>query len=162
MRYDISRPGFRTRQITLVATLLDSESYPVADLAELYRQRWQIETSLAHLKTTMRMEVLHCQTVPGVLKELTVLAIVSNLVRMVMWHSATLQRISVERISFLDALRWLGAPKTGMPLRALIVNPFRPHRIEPRVKKRRPKSFPLMIKPRQALQQQLVYQEVGA
>ena len=162
MRYDISRPGFRTRQITLVATLLDSESYPVADLAELYRQRWQIETSLAHLKTTMRMEVLHCQTVPGVLKELTVLAIVSNLVRMVMWHSATLQRISVERIIFLDALRWLGAPKTGMPLRALIVNPFRPHRIEPRVKKRRPKSFPLMIKPRQALQQQLVYQEVGA
>ena len=162
MRYDISRPGFRTRQITLVATLLDSESYPVADLAELYRQRWQIETSLAHLKTTMRMEVLHCQTVPGVLKELTVLAIVSNLVRMVMWHSATLQRISVERISFLDALRGLGAPKNGMPLRALIVNPFRPHRIEPRVKKRRPKSFPLMIKPRQALQQQLVYQEVGA
>ena len=162
VRDNISRPGFRTRQITLVATLLDSESYPVADLAELYRQRWQIETSLAHLKTTMRMEVLHCKTVPGVLKELTVLAIVSNLVRMVMWHSATLQRISVERISFLDALRWLGAPKTGMPLRALIVNPFRPHRIEPRVKKRRPKSFPLMIKPRQALQQQLVYQEVGA
>jgi hypothetical protein len=121
-----------------------------------------IETSLAHLKTTMRMDVLHCKTVPGVLKELTVFAIVYNLVRMVMWHSATLQRISVERISFLDALRWLGAPKTGMPLRALIVNPLRPHRIEPRVKKRRPKSFPLMIKPRQALQQQLVYQEVGA
>jgi hypothetical protein len=162
VRYGVGTPGFRTRQITLVTTLLDPESYPVADLAELYRQRWQVETSLAHLKTTMRMEVLHCTTVPGVLKDLTVLAIVYNLVRMVMGHSATLQRISVERISFLDALRWLGAPKTGMPLRALIVNPIRPHRVEPRVKKRRPKSFPLMIKPRQALRQQLVYQEVGA
>jgi hypothetical protein len=162
VRYGVGTPGFRTRQITLVTTLLDPESYPIADLAELYRQRWQVETSLAHLKTTMRMDVLHCKTVPGVLKELTVFAIVYNLVRMVMWHSATLQRISVERISFLDALRWLGAPKTGMPLRALIVNPIRPHRVEPRVKKRRPKSFPLMIKPRQALRQQLVYQEVGA
>ena len=162
LRYGVGTPGFRTRQITLVTTLLDPESYPVTDLAELYRQRWQIETSLAHLKTTMRMDVLHCKTVPGVLKELTVFAIVYNLVRMVMWHSATLQRISVERISFLDALRWLGAPHTGMPLRALIVNPIRPHRVEPRVKKRRPKSFPLMIKPRQALRQQLVHQEVGA
>jgi hypothetical protein len=47
-----------------------------------------------------------------VLKELTVFAIVYNLVRMVMWHSVTLQRIGVERISFLDALRWLGAPRT--------------------------------------------------
>jgi Transposase DDE domain len=156
MRYQIGTPGFRTRQITLVTTLLDPESYPVTDLAELYRQRWQIETSLAHLKTTMQMDVLRCKTVPGVLKELTVFAIVYNLVRMVMEHSAMLQHINVERISFLDALRWLGAPNTGMSLMALIVNPKRPHRVEPRVKKRRPKSFPLMIKPRRALRQQLV------
>jgi hypothetical protein len=160
VRYHIGRPGFRTRQITLVTTLLDAEIYRVADLAELYRQRWQVETSLAHLKTTMRMDVLHCKTVPGVLKELTVFAMVYNLVRMVMWHSAILQHIAVERISFLDALRWLGAPSSGMPLIALIVNPARPHRVEPRVKKRRPKSFPFMIKPRQELRQQLLQQEL--
>jgi hypothetical protein len=47
-----------------------------------------------------------------------------------------------------------------MPLGALIVNPVRPHRVEPRVKKRRPKSFPLMIKPQQELRQQLVQQEL--
>jgi hypothetical protein len=76
---------------------------------------YNVETSLAHLKTTMRMEVLHGQTVPGVLKELTVFAMVYHLVRMVMWHSAILQRIAVERISFLEALRWLGALSTGMP-----------------------------------------------
>jgi len=160
VRYDIGTPGFRTRQITLVTTLLDAAIYRVADLAELYRQRWQVETSLAHLKTTMRMDVLHCKTVSGVLKELTAFAIVYNLVRMVMWHSARLQQIGVERISFLDALRWLSAPSTGIPLGALIVNPIRPHRVEPRVKKRRPKSFPLMIKPRQTLRQQLVQQEL--
>src|SRR4029453_4311880 len=70
VRYDIGTPGFRTRQITLVTTLLDAAIYRVADLAELYRQRWQVETSLAHLKTTMHMEVLHCKTESGVLKEL--------------------------------------------------------------------------------------------
>jgi Transposase DDE domain len=156
VRYRIRTPGFQTRQITLVTTLLDATVYCVDDLAELYRLRWQVETSLAQLKTSMQMDVLHCKTVPGVLKELTVFAIVYNLVRLVMWHSAILQHIGVERISFVDALRWLGAPSTGMPLGALIVNPARPHRVEPRVKKRRPKPFPLMITPRQALRQQLV------
>ena len=159
VRYDISTPGFRPRQITLVTTLLDAASSCVADLAALYRQRWQVETALAQLKTTMRMEVLHCQTVPGVLKALTVLAIVYNLVRMVMCQSARLQHLGVERLSFLDALRWLGSPSSGIPLGVLIIIPIRPHRVEPRVKKRRPKSFPLMVKPRQALRQQLVQQE---
>jgi hypothetical protein len=153
-------PGFRTREITLVTTLLNPEVYSVPDLAELYRRRWQVETSLAHLKTTMPMDVLHCKTVPGMLKELMVFAIVYNLVRLVMWQSATLQHTAVERISFLDALRWLSKPSTGMPLVALMVIPIRPHRVEPRVKKRRPKSFPFMIKPRQALRQQLVQQEL--
>jgi IS4 transposase len=161
VRYRIGTPGFRTREITLVTTLLDAEAYGVSDLAELYRQRWQVETSLAQLKTTMQMDVLHCKTVPGVLKELTMFAIVYNLVRLVMWQSATLQHTAVERISFLDALRWLGVPSTGVPLGALIVNPVRPHRVEPRVKKRRPKSFPLMMKPRQALRQQLLQQALG-
>jgi hypothetical protein len=96
-----------------------------------------------------------------VLKELIVFTIVYNLVRMVIWPSAALQHIAIERISFLDALRWLNAPSIGMPLVALLVNPIRPHRVEPRVKKRRPKSFPFMVKPRQVLRQQLVQQELS-
>ena len=76
-------PGFRTREITLGTTRLDAEAHCGSDLAELYRQRWQVETALAQLKTTMQMDVLHGQTVPGVLKELTMFAIVYNLVRLV-------------------------------------------------------------------------------
>ena len=74
-----------------------------------------IATSLAQLKTTMPMDGLHGQTVPGVLKELAVCAIGYNLVRMVMCQSAMLQHLGVERISVLEALRWLGAPSTGIP-----------------------------------------------
>jgi hypothetical protein len=118
-----------------------------------------IDTALAHLKTTMQMAVLHGNTVPGVRKALTVLALVYNLVRMSMCQAATLQRIGVDRLSFVDARRGLGAPSTGGPVAALIINPVRPHRVAPRVKKRRPKRFPFMITPRHALRQPLVRQE---
>ena len=70
--------------MTLVTTLLDAEVYRVADLAELYRRRWQVKTALAQLKTTIQTDVRHGTTVQGGLKELTVCAIVYNLVRMVM------------------------------------------------------------------------------
>jgi IS4 transposase len=114
-RDHLNTPGFRTREITLVTTRLDPEVYSVPDLAELYRRRWQVETAWAPLQTTMRMDVLHGKTVPGVLKEVMVFAIVDHLVRLVIWHSATRQHTAVERISFLDALRWLSAPSTGRP-----------------------------------------------
>jgi Transposase DDE domain len=76
VRYDVGPPGFRTRQITLVTTRLDAPIYRVADLAELYQQRWRVETSRAQLNTSLQMAVLHGQTVAGVLKELTVCALV--------------------------------------------------------------------------------------
>jgi hypothetical protein len=115
VRDQTGTPGFRTRQITLVTTRVDGENYRVADLAALYHPRWRVETSLAPLKPRRQMDVLPGKTVPGVLKEFTVVAIVDHLVRMVMCPSALLQRIGVERISVLDALRWLGAPSTGIP-----------------------------------------------
>jgi hypothetical protein len=61
------------------------------------------------------MDGLHGPTTPGVLKALTVLAIVDNLVRRVMCPSARLQPMRVERSSCLEALRWFSAPSTGMP-----------------------------------------------
>jgi DDE family transposase len=162
VRYQVSTPGFRTHQITLVTTLLDVRLYRADELATLYGTRWEVETHLGQLKTAMHMDVLHCKTVAGVLKELTIFAIIYNLVRMVILQSAQLQRVDTTRISFLDALRWLGAPSTGTPVEALIINPARPHRVEPRVKKRRPKNFPFLSKPRQELRMQLMQQAIGA
>ena len=76
------------------------------------RQRWPVETALAQLTTTMQMDVWHGQTVPGVWKELPIVAIVYTLVRLGMWPSAMRQPIGVARLSCLDARRWLGAPRT--------------------------------------------------
>ena len=117
---------------------------------------------MGQLKTTMNMDVLHCKTVAGVRKELLLFALVYNLVRLVMLQSARRQQVDVRRLSFLDALRWLRAPATPLALEDLFVNSPRPHRREPRVKKRRPKKFPWMTQPRRILKQQLGPQTVDA
>jgi hypothetical protein len=162
LRYRVGRRGFRTREVTLVTTLLDAEAYPLEALAELYGMRWRVELNLRHLKTTMKMDVLRCKSVDGVLKELTVYAIVYNLVRAVMLEAAGRQAVNVERVSFVDALRWLCEAQPGDPLPDLVVNPNRPGRVEPRVIKRRPKQYSRMTKPRDELRKHLMNQEVAA
>jgi hypothetical protein len=162
LRYTIARPGFRVRTVTLVTTLLDPLRYPKEKLAEAYGLRWTIETAFGHLKTTMRMDVLHCQTVAGVLKELTMFLLVYNLVRMTVLEAARRQGVKPDRISFADALHWLATAGPSDLLPALVVNPRRPHRFEPRCIKRRPKKFPCLQKPRHELRQLLMSQRLGA
>lgn len=155
VRYRAVQRGHRTRLITLVTTLLDPELYSQAALADLYLSRWQIELNFRHLKTTMGMEILHCQTVNGVLKELHMFAVAYNLIRLVMLEASRRQEVPLDRISFIDALRWLRDAKADTPLTPLVVNPARPNRIEPRVLKRRKKEYNLMKKPRAKLRKAL-------
>jgi hypothetical protein len=162
LRYRTMRPGYRTREVTLVTTLLDPQQYPAEELAQLYADRWQIETNLRHLKQTLSMDVLRCKTVAGVHKELRMIALVYNLVRLVMLKSAHLQSVPVDRISFIDALRWLSEGGAGPALDHLALVPDRPGRVEPRVLKRRQKQYDLMKRPRAALQQALLNQRLSA
>ena len=155
LRYTIHEKGFRAKEITLVTTLIDAEAYSFEALADLYRQRWETETNFGHLKTTMKLDVLKCKTVDGVLKELQVFALIYNMVRQVMLLAATHQKVDVRRISVIDAMRWLQTAQPGDALPELVVNPHRPNRLEPRVKKRRPKGYPLMRKPRRELKKDL-------
>jgi hypothetical protein len=43
LRYRIEVPGFRTREVTLVTTLIDAETYPADALAELDGTGWRVE-----------------------------------------------------------------------------------------------------------------------
>lgn len=156
LRFVTPQRGVRTRVITLVTTLVDPVAYPAEALAELYRGRWHIEINFRHLKTTMGLEVLHCQSVAGVLKELYMFAITYNLVRLVMLEASRRQGVPLERISFIDALRWLRDAQADTRLTPLVVNPARPDRLEPRVLKRRMKEYKLMKKPRHVLRKALL------
>lgn len=155
LRFRIETPGCRTREITLVTTLLDPVRYPAAELAQLYFDRWQVEVNLRHLKQTLHMDVLRSKTVDGIHKELCMIALVYNLVRLVMLEAARRQKVPPDRISFVDALRWLTNAQADEPLGTLIVRPVRP-RVEPRVRKRRPKQYDLMNKPRAEMREALL------
>jgi hypothetical protein len=162
LRYRIEVPGFRTRAVTLVTTLLDAESYPADALAELYGTRWRVEEHLKALKQTMKMDVLKCMTVDGVLKELTMYALAYNLVRVAMCEAAGRQDVMPDRASFIEALRWLRGAEAGEEMPVLVVNPLRPGRSEPRCKKRRPKQFDLMRVPRAELRKRLRETDLAA
>jgi len=162
LRYRITAPGFRTREVTLVTTLLDAAVYPADALAELYGTRWRVEENLKSLKQTMKMDVLKCMTVDGVLKELTMYALAYNLVRVAMCQAAGRQGVEADRVSFIDALRWLRGAEEGEEMPELVVNPRRAGRYEPRVRKRRPKPYPVMRKPRSELRKLLRDKDLAA
>ena len=152
----------RSVTLTMVTTLLDPASYPASELLELRVRRWDVETNLRHLKITMNMDVLRCKTEQGVRKELAVFCLVYNLVRVVMLEAARRQAVPVARVSFADALKWTRHARPGEALRRLLVNPRRPDRLEPRCKKRRPKQYDLMNKPRDVLRKALKNQREKA
>jgi Transposase DDE domain len=147
--YTIARKGYRTRRVLIATTLMDRTLWPDEKIAELYGQRWQIETCFDHLKTTMNMNVLRCTTLDGVTRELAMYLAAYNLVRLAMLAAAQRQQVSVDRISFADAMRWLLARILGHSgVQRLIVNPHRPGRSQLRVIRRRLKEYPLLKKSR--------------
>lgn len=155
IRRTVQRPGLGKVTLTLVTTLLDPLKYPAGQLLELRLRRWDVETCLAHIKTTMGLDVLRCKSEEGVRKELAVFCLVYNLVRCVMLEASRRQEVPVSRISFADALYWMRYARPGDSLPELKVNPLRPNRVEPRCKKRRAKQYDLMNKPRNELRKAL-------
>ena len=145
LRYRVRETGSRSREIVLMTTLLDAVKYPAADVAELYKARRQIEVNFPNLKQTLGMNTLHSKTVEGVTKEMPMFALVYNALCAVMCEAARGQNVPVDRISFIDALRWiqLSAHQPELPrLRLKIkikikINPPRPGRLHPRMFKRR-------------------------
>jgi hypothetical protein len=80
--------------------------------------------------------------------------LVYNLVRLVVHAAARNQRVEVDRISFIDAVRWLAHTRPGETLPDLVVNPLRPDRFDPRVIKRRHNGYSIMTRPRAELRRQ--------
>jgi len=147
LSYSIETPGYRTEKITLVTTLLDSELFTKEDLSDLYLIRWRIEVNFRDLKTTMGLDILKCKTVDGISKELVIFAMIYNMVMSIRYRAAQLMDAPPSRLSFIDILRQVCLFGFVVP-ETVITNPYRPGRWQPRVVKRRPKSYPLMTKPR--------------
>ena len=170
LRFKLSRRGFRPESVTLVTTLLDAQQYPAQDLAELYVRRWQIELCFRHIKTSMGMEVLRCKSPQMVHKELEMFFIAYNLIRYLMAQAGAIHAVALERLSFkgtVDSLRQFSmaiaqarSKKKQNRLLARLLEviandevPDRPGRREPRARKRRPKSYQLLNRPRHLMKE---------
>ena len=169
--YYIVIPGFRTRRVSLITTLLDPTTYSTLEIVRLYGQRWDVELNLRHLKTTLGMDVLRCKTPSMVRKEIYVYLLAYNLLRSLMWSAGTTHgtpplRLSVQGTrhhlnNFIPQLLAASSTKVEQiyhTLLKVIIHKAvseRPGRSEPRVRKRRPKAYPLMTKSRHELREQL-------
>jgi hypothetical protein len=155
----------RKKRITLVTTLLDPVAYPAHELIGLYARRWHLELALRHLKTTLGMELLRCQTPDMAEKELLAYLVAYNMIRCLMAQAVAQAGVEMDRLSFkgtVDAVRQFTpaihkarskAQRQQLCdelLRTIArdLAPLRPHRQEPRAVKRRPKAYPLLNKPR--------------
>lgn len=161
IRVVVDRPGFRTRVIVVVTSLLDSNDIPATALAQLYRRRWEAELHLRSIKTVMQMDHLRCKTPHRVRNEIAMHLTAYNLIRGAMAAAAVATGREPWEVSFKGTLQ---AVNNLLPLLAemtaedwcdllfqLITTDtvgHRPDRVEPRVKKRRPKTYPLMNQPR--------------
>jgi len=138
VRYKVEIKGFRPNEITLATTLLDSEEYPKEELAQLYEMRWNVEIDLRHLKTTMRMDHLSSKTPDMARKEFYVHLLAYNLIRTIMFQSVSEHDVKPLELSFQATIQ------------------HHPGRVEPRMKKRRPKKYKWLQQPRKKLKKQLV------
>ncbi|HZC00674.1 MAG TPA: IS4 family transposase, partial [Gammaproteobacteria bacterium] len=96
--FQVTQPGFRTKSVTLVTTLLDAKSYPAWALAELYFRRWRMELWLRDIKITMDMDRLRTQTPARVRAELAMFLVGYNLIRTVMFDAAKVGEVRLEQL----------------------------------------------------------------
>jgi len=173
-RIPVVQPGFRTREIVVVTTLLDPKQTTKEDLATLYRARWNNELDLRSIKSTMQMRELRCKTPELVHKEVWTHILAYNLIRTVMAQAAARHGVLPRTISFTGAMQTLeafqplldfGAAQDATNrlrlyhdlLAAIATHRVgdRPDRYEPRVKKRRRNHYGWLTKPRAEMKRKM-------
>jgi hypothetical protein len=168
---EVRQPGFRTRRIVVVTTLLDPQAYPKEELATAYRARWHAELDLRAIKQVMAMDVLRCKSPAMVRKEIWMHLLAYNLIRTLLAEAALAAGVPPRELSFKGALQTLNAFAAVWPLaaghrqalyatilKALATHRVgdRPDRIEPRAVKRRPKKLIYLTEPRQLARNRLL------
>lgn len=150
------REGMET--LWIATSLLDSKAYPAAEIAQLYAERWSVETLFREFKINLSADVLRSKTVDGIKKEVMARVVAMNVLRVLMLDAAIQEGVDPRRISFVETVRTVlsFAPAFAYHLpaalprlyrcmlreiaRALV--PLRPNRLEPRAIRREMKHYP--------------------
>ena len=174
IRVQVRQPGFRSRTMIVITTLLDAEEVTACDLAGLYRARWNAELDLRSLKQTMQMDILRCKTPELVRKEIWTHILAYNLIRTIIAQAAAKHNVEPRTISFKGAIQTLEAFQPLIAAQGACVSSRRslynrlldavvthrvadrPNRFEPRQRKRRQKKYDRMMKPRNQLKRAML------
>ena len=156
--------GFRDEKIVIATSLLDPEKYPKEMILEWYLRRWDIEVSFRDMKTTLRYEFIRGQTPRMVKLEVDILLLAYNLMRYVMARGgkrAASARFGIASTSaavksFLSVVQsvYRAGRSCARAFSRLVkavasdVLPRRRRKTYVRAVKRRPKPYPLLMKPR--------------
>jgi hypothetical protein len=156
----------------LVTTMLDPRKTRKKDLPDLYAQRWHVELDFRNIKTTLGMEVLRCLTPEMIEKELWVNLLAYNVIRLLVAQAALESGVQPRDLSFKHTVQmwtlwtlWTSLHSGGgqdsqrdnlFQLIAQVRVRQRPGRLEPRARKRRPKSYPWLKVPRELARQQIL------
>ena len=164
--YTVSVKGFRSKRIAVVTTLTDSKLFPKQAFVDLYFRRWYAELFLRDIKISLHRDVLRCKTPEMIHKELWMHIIAYNLIRTLMCSAAERYHVRILSMSFrssLATIRQWAPLMAGLNPRSsrfskmhqLLLEylaqqliPYRPNRVQPRARKRRPKNYPLLTSPR--------------
>lgn len=151
---------FKMKGKIMVTTLNNAKLYSKRSLFALYKRRWEIETNIGQIKTILGMNILSCKTPEMIGKEIWVYLLAYNLIRLLMSQSAYLTGCQPTDLSFKHCLQlWLNYLQHKPVIAEDILESLfilmaqqrvakRPGRIEPRAVKRRPKPYPMLMKPR--------------
>jgi hypothetical protein len=175
-RVQVEQPGFRIKTLIIATTLLDADEFTKDDLVQLYRARWNAELDLRSLKQTMQMDVLRCKTLELVRKEIWTHILAYNLIRTIIAQAASKHDIDPRSISFKGAIQTLEALQPLIAVQgqhdlAFLMNLYqqlldaiashrvadRPDRFEPRLRKRRPKHYGFLRKPRKQTKRDMLH-----
>jgi Transposase DDE domain len=163
---------FKIEGAIYITTLLASKKYPKKELRLLYLRRWNIETHLNSIKTTMKMDSLSCKSPTMIRKEIGMHFLAYNLIRNYIvqaclshntlpWHvsfSGTIQLLEhflplfaggsalIKNKLYLEFMKLIITKKIGK----------RPGRVEPRLLKQRRQKFPNLKKTRHEERQRLI------
>ncbi len=85
----------------LITTLMDSEKYPMDELAKLYRERWEVELMLDEVKNhLMDGELLRSRTPELVKQEIYAMVMAYNVIRYSIHDAAEAEKIDPDELSF--------------------------------------------------------------
>jgi hypothetical protein len=161
VRLQIATPGCRVKELVVVTTLRDHETYTKDEVLDLYHERWHAEIDLRSIKSQMKVEILRCKTPAMVRKEIWIHLLTYNLIRKVMAQAAAEHNLTPRQISFAGAMQTLNEFRTSLLHASAAELPEmtrriltaiaghrvgnRPGRCEPRKVKRRPKGYSRLL-----------------